>query len=245
MPETSDPPRSLEDLHPSLWRASQLGRAESRCIDTGFLPLSKQLPGKGWPTGAVVELLVQQPGAGEIRLLAPALASVASRTIVLIDPPHTPNALAFAGLGIEPGHLLWLQAKSTANMLFSAETVLKSGSFGAVLLWANQIRQESIRRLNLAAQTNETLFFLLRPLSAAQDQSPSPLRLSLRPAASGIEIGFVKRRGARRDEPLYLPLTGPHTSAPDRFTRPPGEPAAAPAEPANNRRVTAHHPVSG
>jgi protein ImuA len=48
---------------------------------------------------------------------------------------------------------------------------------------------------------------MLRPLAAAQDASPAPLRLSLRPAAGGIELGFVKRRGPQRDAPLFLPLT--------------------------------------
>jgi protein ImuA len=48
---------------------------------------------------------------------------------------------------------------------------------------------------------------MMRPLASAQDASPAPLRLSLRPAAGGLEIGFVKRRGPQRDAPLFLPLT--------------------------------------
>ena len=48
---------SLEDLHPALWRASQLARADTRCIDTGFTGLSRQLPGGGWPTGCLVDVL--------------------------------------------------------------------------------------------------------------------------------------------------------------------------------------------
>jgi protein ImuA len=63
----------------------------------------------------------------------------------------------------------------------------------------------------LAAQADQALFFVLRPLAAAQDASPSPLRLSLRPADGGVNIGFVKRRGPQRDEPLFLPL---HTFIP-------------------------------
>ena len=47
---------------------------------------------------------------------------------------------------------------------------------------------------------------MLRPLAASQDASPAPLRLSLRAAAGGIEIGFVKRRGPQGDAPLYVPL---------------------------------------
>jgi protein ImuA len=66
---------------------------------------------------------------------------------------------------------------------------------------------ESLRRLHLAAQCGETLFFMMRPLAAAQDSSPAPLRLSLRPAAGGLDVGFVKHRGPQREAPLFLPLT--------------------------------------
>jgi protein ImuA len=85
--------------------------------------------------------------------------------------------------------------------------VLRSGCCGALLFWQQHVRGEALRRLHLAAQSGETLFWMLRPLSAAQDSSPAPLRLSLRPAPGGIDIGFVKRRGPQRDAPLFLPLS--------------------------------------
>ncbi|PWF42902.1 translesion DNA synthesis-associated protein ImuA [Massilia glaciei] len=204
------PPHSLADpgaLHPSLWRASQLAHATTRCVDTGHPVLSGQLPGGGWPTGTLIDLLLQQPGIGELRLLRPALLGVARRRIVLLQPPHPPQALALAALGLAPSQLLWVRGTRSADALWAAEQVLRSGSCGALLLWQSHARGETLRRLHLAAQAGETLFFMLRPLAAAQDASPAPLRLSLRPAAGGIEIGFVKRRGPQRDAPLFLPLT--------------------------------------
>ena len=196
-----------EELHPSLWRASQLAHANTRCVDTGHPALSKQLPGGGWPTGTLIDLLPQQSGIGEIRLLRPALAAVAARRIVLLQPPHPPQALALAALGLPPSQLLWLRADRGADALWAAEQVLRSGSCGALLFWANHARGDSLRRLHLAAQCGETLFFMMRPLASAQDSSPAPLRLSLRPAAGGLDIGFIKRRGPQRDAPLFLPLT--------------------------------------
>jgi protein ImuA len=62
----------------------------------------------------------------------------------------------------------------------------------------------------LAAQAGETLFFMMRPLAAAQDPSPAPLRLSLRPAFGGINVGFVKRQGPARDDALFLPMPFEH-----------------------------------
>jgi protein ImuA len=198
---------SPEALHPSLWRASQLARASTRCIDTGHPVLSAQLPGGGWPTGTLVDLMPQQAGIGELRLLRPALASVARRRIVLVQPPHPPQALALAALGLAPSQLLWIRSARTADALWAAEQVLRSGSCGALLLWQQHARGETLRRLHLAAQSGDTLFFMLRPLAAAQDASPAPLRLGLRPAVGGIEIDFIKRRGPQRDAPLFLPLT--------------------------------------
>lgn len=55
-----------EALHPSLWLASQLARSSARCVDTGHAALSSQLPGGGWPTGTLIDLLLQQPGIGEM-----------------------------------------------------------------------------------------------------------------------------------------------------------------------------------
>jgi protein ImuA len=48
-----------EEIHPSLWRASQLARGRGRVVDTGYPALSAELPGGGWPVGALVDLLVQ------------------------------------------------------------------------------------------------------------------------------------------------------------------------------------------
>lgn len=210
------PAAELEALHPSLWRASQLARNHARTVDTGHPALSNQLPGGGWPVGTLVDLLVQQPGIGELRLIGPALAKVAKQKIVLLQPPHAPQAISLAALGVSPDSVIWLRSDRAADALWAAEIVLRSGSVGALLFWpglssANSARQQpvradSLRRLHLAAQQGETLFFNFRPLNAEYDPSPAPLRLSLRPAPGGINVGFVKRQGPQRDAPLFLPM---------------------------------------
>src|SRR5687767_12129281 len=127
-------PHSLvppEALHPSLWLASQLAHATTRCVDTGRPVLSGQLPGGGWPAGTLIDLLLQQPGIGELRLLRPALLTVAKRRIVLLQPPHPPQALALAALGLAPSQLLWIRATRSTDALWAAEQVLRSGSCGA------------------------------------------------------------------------------------------------------------------
>ncbi|KQX96849.1 cell division protein [Massilia sp. Root133] len=196
-----------ESIHPSLWRASQLGRSSTRCVDTGYPVLSAQLPGGGWPTSSIVELHLRQPGTGELRLLQPALAAAGKRRVMMIQPPHVPNSIALAAMGLNPSQVTWVQPDRTTDALWAAEQVLRSGGCHALLFWPGHIRNESLRRLSLAAADGESLFFLFRPLAASQDASPAPLRLGVRPALGGVEIDFLKRRGPQRETALFLPLS--------------------------------------
>ena len=72
-----------------------------------------------------------------MRLLRPALAAVATRRVVLLQPPHPPQVLALATLGAPPSQLIWLRTGSTSDALWAAEQVLRSGSCGALLFWQN------------------------------------------------------------------------------------------------------------
>jgi hypothetical protein len=56
--------------------------------------LSAELPGGGWPVGALVELLLQQAGVGEVRLLRPALGAVGKRPIALLHVKRRGPTLA-------------------------------------------------------------------------------------------------------------------------------------------------------
>ncbi|WP_084069469.1 translesion DNA synthesis-associated protein ImuA [Paraburkholderia heleia] len=195
-----------EAIHPDLWRASQLGSAQGRTVASGHAELDAELPGRGWPTGALSEVLVPQPGCGELRLLKPALESVARRPVFVLQPPHRlqPAALAWWGLSVE--NVSVLKAPATADCLWAAEQILRSGTAGALLFWQQQVRPEALRRLHLAAQSSETLFFLFRPTAAASATSPAPLRISLEAVPDGLNVSFVKRRGPHRDKPVFVSL---------------------------------------
>src|SRR6185437_16719198 len=98
-----------EEIHPSLWRASQLARGRARVLETGYPALSAELPGGGWPLGALVDLLVQQPGIGEMRLLQPALSAL-GRPVALLRPPQVPNGLGLGYIGLPLEQLLYVKA---------------------------------------------------------------------------------------------------------------------------------------
>lgn len=205
MPHDNSP--APEEIHPSLWRASQLARSSTRTVDTGHPILSAQLPGGGWPISSLIELLTENHAVGAMRLLKPVLSSWGKKRVMLIQPPHVPNALALAAMGLDPAQVIWVQPEKTADALWAAEQVLRAGGLAAVLLWSTHIRSESLRRLNLAAQDGSSLFYLFRPLASAQDASPAPLRLALRSAHGGVMVEFVKRKGPLKEAGLFLPLS--------------------------------------
>src|SRR6266705_6154675 len=81
---------------PDIWRGDSLSRAGTPTISCGFPGLDAELPGRGWPAGALTEILPAHEGIGELRLLGPTLAGLSKRglRLVWIAPPHLPYAPA-------------------------------------------------------------------------------------------------------------------------------------------------------
>jgi protein ImuA len=70
------------------------------------------------------------------------------------------------------------------------------------MLW----QQRLLSRLHLAARSSETLSVVVRPLACVQDASPAPLHLSVRPAADGVAIELIKRKGPVSAKPIIVKL---------------------------------------
>ncbi|WP_248555676.1 translesion DNA synthesis-associated protein ImuA [Paraburkholderia terrae] len=204
-----------EQIHPSLWRASQLARGRISTVDTGYPSLSAELPGGGWPIGSLIEILAQTHGCGEMRLLAPALAKLTA-PILLLSPPAEPSAHGLAHAGISPERLLLIRGRRTQDQLWSAEQALTAGTCAAVLLWQKHVRADSLRRLLLAARSTTTLFFVMRHLSEARDASPADLRVGIRPSETGASIEILKRKGPCFDSTIDIALTPSATLVSDR-----------------------------
>ncbi len=198
-------PLSLNEF---VWRAGRMARARSLVTPTGHPALDNELPDRGWPHRGLIELLLQQPGIGEMRLLQPALQALGRRRIALLQPPHLPQIAAWRDWGLAPERLLWVRAPRHAHALWSAEQILRNGSCGALLLWQSAVRHESLRRLQLAAQAADMLCWLLRPLAATDEASPAPLRIALRPLPGGVRLEIRKRRGPQCATPLDLCWSG-------------------------------------
>jgi cell division inhibitor SulA/protein ImuA len=126
--------------------------------------------------------------------------------VVALQPPHLLNAPALQYIGLRPDKILLLRPKLTADALWSAEQVLKSGTCGALVFWQEHVRQESLRRLQVAAKSGDALFFVVRPVIRAGDPSPAELRLTVRPCSGGVSIEVIKRKGPSMANNLIIEL---------------------------------------
>ena len=204
----------LAALPPAVWRADQIARGAAPSLSSGYATLDAELPGAGWPVGALTELIANAPGVGELRLLVPVLRQLTRerRVVILLGPPHIPYAPALSGFGIDIDYLILVEAVQAADRIWAIEQALRSASFGALLAWLPQerTRPEHLRRLQLAAHGASGPVFLFRDSRAQFDPSPAPLRMLLQArAAQRIAVQILKRRGPLCSAPQIIDLPQP------------------------------------
>jgi len=200
------PVDKLLESTPHLWKGRQASRGQ-RTLPSGHAKLDACLPGKGWPLGAMTELISGNPGLGEFRLLFPALADTGAQGqwVILVDPPWIPYPASLQGHGLLLERLLLVRTGGGKESLWACEQALRNGRGGAVLAWPEQISFARLRRLQIAAENNAKLAFLFRPESALRESSPAALRLQLEPGDHhGTHINILKCRGSRPPEPLWI-----------------------------------------
>jgi hypothetical protein len=226
---------SLDDLlrHPALWRAREQGGSPSPAgLPTGYPELDRCLPGGGWPSRGLIEILADRAGIGELTLLLPVLARLCGTTdatacgdavdmshgtphdshgwLAWIAPPYSPYAPALAAAGIDVHRMLVVRATPAE---WAMEQALRSGACSAVLGWAACRDRQSLRRLQLAAEQACCFTVLFRALCAAREASSAMLRIALEGSRDGLELRILKSRGGRATS-LRLAAIGSSASAP-------------------------------
>lgn len=196
--------------NPAVWRGDQYAKVAVESVPTGFAELDAQLPGGGWPRAALTELLTNQRGIGELRLLLPALARLSQddKWLVLVSPPHRPFAPGFESLGVNLARLVVVETRSNSESLWAAERCLRSGSCAAVLAWPGFGPQTPLRRLQLAAEEGKSVGMVFGSTRNAAQPSPAPLRVQLAANRGLLELQILKRRGGGWAPPLSLSLEG-------------------------------------
>jgi hypothetical protein len=201
---------ALLHRHP-VWRGDGLARFAAPVLPSGHEALDRELPGSGWPAGALTEILCAGHGIGELQLVLPALAALSreGERIAWLAPPHLPYAPALAAAGLRLDALIVVRAPGQRDALWAAEQILRAGACRGLLLWLPRAGYGELRRLALAAEGGRTFCALFRPLQAAQESSPAPLRLALEPGGGELAVRILKRRGAQLPAPLRIPIPRP------------------------------------
>jgi hypothetical protein len=190
-----------------VWKLKDASAAPARPVwSTGKSSLDARLPGGGWPTASLIEVLLDDTGLGEVQLFLPALVACQRSAqdgtghapwLVWIGPPHEPYAPALAQQGIELGRLLVVRPPSATEALWAAEQALSSGVCAAVLLWLKGTDDRWLRRLKLAAEAGGALGVLFRPARHRFESSPATLRLLVTRGEQSAHLDLLKVQGGR------------------------------------------------
>ena len=195
-------------------RGDAFAVAPAPTLATGFAALDAELPGGGWPRGALTELLAEHQGIGELGLLVPVLAALtdAGRTVVLVAPPYAAHAPAWAAAGIRLGGLRLVLPRRPRDALWAGVEALRCGGVATTLLWLDELfcgglSANSLRRLQVAAGEGGGGAFCFRPPQLASVASPAPLRLQLQAAGKQLRVTLLKRRGPPARRALLLDIS--------------------------------------
>jgi cell division inhibitor SulA/protein ImuA len=203
--------------NPRVWRGTdQVESPGWQGLASGYPRLDRHLPGGGWPQQALTEILLEQYGSGELKLLMPALARLsqvdgpidardippantgsAAGWIAWIAPPFEPYPPALAQWGINLSRVLIVRPKKTSESLWAAEQALASGNCAAVLLWPETLDDSASRRLQLAAEKGQSWAIAFRSLRALSQSSAAALRIKVTAGLNGTDLGILKSRGGR------------------------------------------------
>ena len=201
-----------------VWKLKDASAAPARPVwSTGKSALDARLPGGGWPTASLIEVLLDDTGLGEVQLFLPALVECQRRMgqggsagdvswLVWIAPPHEPYAPALAQQGIDLTRLLVVRPASATEALWAAEQALSSGICAAVLLWLKGTDDRWLRRLKLAAEAGGALGVLFRPERHRFESSPASLRVLMTQGEHEVRLDLLKVQGGR---PGPVDLGGP------------------------------------
>lgn len=193
---------------PNTWQASRGPRLQAG-IATGYEELDRALHQGGWPPSATTELLLEQPGIGELGLLLPALRQrqLKAPWLALIDPPWQPFAPGLLQAGIDLQRLLIITPRNLKELLWSADQCLASGNCSAVLTWCigKSLLDRDLRRLQQSAATGNGWHVLFRHQREHLHTSPSALRIDIKAGCQSLlDLHILKQRGGWGGQTLSL-----------------------------------------
>ncbi|MDH3327017.1 MAG: translesion DNA synthesis-associated protein ImuA [Gammaproteobacteria bacterium] len=199
--------KSLLQNNPGIWCGGESIKKYPQGLPTGFDALDNILPTHGWPTNALIEVLLPRWGIGELQLLLPVIVAMSQhpKWVAWISPPFVPYAPALVYAGVDIEHLVVIpKEESKAESLWAMEKILRNKSCGIAMSWPQKINDKAMRRLQLAAEEGGSLGFVFRDYQVVS--SPAALRISLSIINHQLQVTLLKARGASRGQSILLDL---------------------------------------
>jgi cell division inhibitor SulA len=185
----------LHDLQKKqlVWTAANLDQHKER-VATGYKQLDEALNG-GFPQSGLIHITAVM-GCGELRLVIPAIVSrqKENRLYAFIAPPHLLNAEFLIAEGIDLEQVLFIQANTSEQALWSAEQCAKSGACSAVFVWQAKLQQVQAKKLELASLKGDCLSFFFTDAKQQTENLPVSLSLSIQRQNSQVEICVNKQK---------------------------------------------------
>lgn len=204
-PAERSPPETAPVLREALergilWRGRDAAPARAGCVRTGFPVLDRVLPGGGWPLGTLIEVEpAPLPHVG-VELFLPALAArmAAGRPAVWAAPPWRLHGPGLREWGLEPERMRVVETgPSDTETLWVMERFLRCASCAMVLGWVRKAAPAALRRLQFCAERGAGLGVLFHsPTPSPTRTSPAPVRLRVHPSGPGLQVTFLRLRGA-------------------------------------------------
>jgi protein ImuA len=208
---------TLADI-PLLWRAESLAPLQSHYVATGYDALDQALGG-GWPLPSLIELLCDDNGIGELRLLLGLLQQArptpdhSGRKVVLwLSPPFELHAIALAQYALTPSDHWVCSVSQPSDLHWAMTQGLRSGACLAVIAWVRQLKPAALRSLKLAAMSGRGVGVLFRPTTEARIASPATVRIAVRTQQKELELSILKMQG-RRPSVVRIDPDSVHSSA--------------------------------
>ena len=167
---------------------------EKKLFSLGIPEIDCQLPAGGFLPSALYEVIANHPidaGAATgfcITLLAALLDYRKGRVLWCLNNNATDAGeiypLGLIQYGLDPSHLTIVKTTRDTDALWAMEEALRSDPFTAVLGEVKEIHMTASRRLQLAAEENNTLTLLLRPATETPGLSAAIQRWRIKTAPS-------------------------------------------------------------
>ena len=189
-------------------------------VSTGCEAFDNLLPSGALQPGMLVELLAERRGSGAGAIAIECARQMLGETngcLVVTDRWRRFYPPAAVARGIETKDLSIVrssdqQIMSGAEELWALDQALRCAGVGVVMAWLDKVDPLAFRRLQLAAETGQTLALLMRPARVRALPTWSDVQLMVRPLpSSSTNPSRASRdetsKGSLRNENRYCQVT--------------------------------------